>query len=86
MLCWATHLSAGENNMPLTISEAKAKHAEHLLALPGVVSVGIGKNANGRPAIIVGLDKARPETESQIPDSLESYPVVTEVVGTIKAR
>jgi hypothetical protein len=86
MLCWTTHLTAGEHNMPLTITEAKAKHADHLLALPGVVSVGIGKNANGQPAIIVGLDKARPDTESQIPDSLESYPVVIEVVGTIKAR
>ncbi|KPJ89889.1 MAG: hypothetical protein AMJ53_15335 [Gammaproteobacteria bacterium SG8_11] len=72
--------------MPLSISEAKAKHVERLLALPGVVSVGIGKDANGHPAIIVGLDKARPKTESQIPGTLEDFPVVIEIVGTIRAQ
>ncbi|MCG6968398.1 MAG: hypothetical protein LJE85_01395 [Gammaproteobacteria bacterium] len=72
--------------MPLNISEAKAKHADRLLALPGVVSVGIGKDADGQPAIIVGLDKARPTTESEIPATLDNYPVVVNVVGTIKAR
>jgi hypothetical protein len=86
LLCAAPNLTAGDDHMPLTISEVKAQHADALMALPGVVSVGIGKDANGHPAIIVGLDKTRPATESQIPDRLESYPVVIEVVGTIKAR
>jgi hypothetical protein len=57
-----------------------------LLALPGVVSVGIGKDANGNPAIIVGLDKPRPTTESQIPNTLEDFAVVTKIAGTIKAQ
>ena len=72
--------------MPMSISEAKAKHAESLLALPGVVSVGIGKDANGNQAIIVGLDKARPETESKIPGTLEDFTVVVKIAGTIKAQ
>ena len=72
--------------MPLTISEVKTKHAERLMALPGVVSVGIGKNASGDPAIIVGLDKQRPQTESQIPDTLDDFPVVIQISGKIKAQ
>jgi len=72
--------------MPLSISEAKAKHAERLLALSGVVSVGIGKDANGNPAIIVGLDKARPDTQAHIPDTLENFAVVIKIVGSIKAQ
>jgi len=72
--------------MPLSIHDAKAKHTERLLGLTGVVSVGIGKDANGNPAIIIGLDKSRPTTESQIPATLEEYPVVIKIVGTIKAQ
>ena len=72
--------------MPLSIHDAKAKHSERLLELPGVISVGIGKDANGNPAIIVGLDKSRPTTESQIPGTLEQYPVVIKIVGSIKAQ
>lgn len=72
--------------MPLSITDAKAKHVERLLALPGVVSVGIGKDVNGNAAIIVGLDKSRPKTESQIPATLEDFPVVIKIVGTMRAQ
>jgi hypothetical protein len=78
--------ATGEDNMPLTIYEVKAKHAQRLLALPGVVSIGIGKDANGNSAIIVGLDKPRPTTESQIPDTLEDFTVVIKIAGTIRAQ
>lgn len=72
--------------MPLSIYEAKEKYSESLFALQGVVSVGIGKDAHGNLAIIVGLDKSRPKTESQIPVTLEDFPVVIQVIGSIKAR
>ena len=69
-----------------SIHEVKAKHTEQLLALPGVVSVGVGKDANGNPAIIVGLDQSRPKTEAQIPETLESFSVVIQIVGKITAQ
>jgi hypothetical protein len=50
-----------------------------------VVSVGIGRDKDGNPAIIVGLDGSHPEIEAQLPGSLENYPVLVEVVGPIKA-
>ncbi|WP_455212694.1 hypothetical protein [Kaarinaea lacus] len=36
-------------------------------ALPGVVTVGIGKDTNGNPAIVTSLDQARPITQFQAP-------------------
>jgi len=72
--------------MALTIQEAKARHAQRLLALPGVVSVGVGRDAEGREAIVVGLDRARPETQSRLPTQLEGYRVRVEVIGPVKAQ
>jgi hypothetical protein len=72
--------------MSPSIQEVKKKHEVGLLALPGVVSVGIGRDKDGNPAIIVGLDDTRPETNAQLPRSLEDYPVLTRVVGPIKAQ
>jgi hypothetical protein len=47
--------------------------------------VGIGRDDNGSPAIMVGLVRPNPETESQLPDQLEGYPVDVRIVGQIKA-
>jgi hypothetical protein len=71
--------------MPLSIQEAKAKHAEGLLEMPGVVSVGVGLDPEGRPAILVGLDGPCPETCAALPDSLEGYPLRTRVTGPAEA-
>ena len=73
-------------DMPITIEEAKARHADSLLALPGVVSVGIGRDGAGNPAIIIGLDRARQPGDSLLPSSLEGHPVVVQVIGEIRGR
>ena len=72
--------------MSPTIQDVKAKHVEGLMAMPGVVSVGIGKNPDGQLVIVVGLDGPRPETVDQLPKVLEGYPVRVEVIGPVKAR
>jgi len=79
-------LSADGDRMPLTIEQVKAAHEHELLAQPGVVSVGIGRDDQGRPAIVVGMDKPRPQTQAALPRVLEGYTVRTEIVGTIRAR
>lgn len=71
--------------MSETILEVKKKHESFLLSLPGVVSVGIGQDPDGKPLIVVGLDKPRPKTEKKLPRELESFPVQVKVVGPIKA-
>lgn len=70
--------------MTCSIEEAKAKHASELLELPGVVSVGIGLDECGRPAIIVGLDTPRPEIQARLPRTLEGHPVVASVSGRLR--
>ena len=72
--------------MSHSIKEVKAMHEARLMALPGVVSVGIGRAKDGSSAIIVGLDAPHPKIEPQIPQSLEDYPVIVQVVGPIKAQ
>lgn len=72
--------------MPLSIREVKKKHEARLLAMSGVVSVGIGRDEAGNLAIIVGLDRPRPETVVQLPQFLDDYPVLTQVIGTIRSQ
>ncbi len=80
-------IAMSENSkMPNSIKDVKTQHEERLLQLPGVVSVGIGQDENGKQAIIVGLERPDPETESQLPTLLEGYPVVVRFVGRIKAQ
>jgi hypothetical protein len=69
-----------------TLREVKNKHKARLLALPGVVSIGIGQKKDGKLAIIVGLDGPRPDTVAQIPRLLEDYPVSVQIIGSIKAQ
>lgn len=72
--------------MPPTIQEVKARHALRLLTLPGVVSVGIGRDADGHEVIVIGLDRPRPETQAHLPTQLDMYPVRVEIIGTVRAQ
>jgi len=75
-----------DQKMSPTIQEVKAKYTDHLLAMPGVVSVGIGRNPDGTLVIIVGLDGPRPDTVRQLPKELEGFPVRAEVTGPVRAQ
>ncbi len=72
--------------MPLSVQEAKARNEEPLLAIPGVVSVGIGKDDAGRPTIIVGLASDDPLIVSGIPSEADGFPVVAQVTGPLHPR
>lgn len=80
----AATAAAGENVMQPSIQEIKQQHQARLLALPGVVSVGIGQDSKGKPAIVIGLDKVRTETEAEIHKTLGNTHVIVQIVGTIK--
>ena len=71
--------------MKPTIQDVKNKHAARLLALPGVVSVGIGRDAGGNPVLVIGLQDSRPETLAAVPDDLEGFSVQKQVTGPIRA-
>ncbi len=68
-----------------SIQDVKNKHAARLLALPGVVSVGIGRDDGGNPVLVIGLQDSRPETLAAVPDDLEGFSVQKQVTGPIRA-
>jgi len=76
----------GDSKMSSSIKDVKTRHVAQLLKMPGVVSVGIGRDENGKPAIIIGLEGPDPETESRLPAKLEGYPLRVQTVGKISAQ
>ena len=75
-----------DDNMTNAINDIKRQNEAQLMALPGVVSVGVGRAPDGKPAIIVGLRSADPAVVQQVPNEIKGYPVIVQTVGTIKAR
>lgn len=59
----------------MTIQEAKRMHEDALMAIPGVVTVGIGLTVGREPAIMVGVDDLRASSAGQVPKVLEGHPV-----------
>lgn len=66
------------------IREVKAANEARLMALPGVVSVGVGRTPGGEDVIVVCLDRARPGTVAALPKALSGYPVRIEITGPVK--
>lgn len=60
------------------------KHKSRLMAIRGVVGVGIGKY-EGKPCIKVYIAKKTDKLLGQIPSNLEGYRVGTEETGEIHA-
>jgi hypothetical protein len=85
-LAFAAVTAFGRGEMPPTIQEVKARHEARLMAQPGVVAVGIGRDADGRQAIIVSLDRERPEVRANTPQELEGYAVRVHVIGPVRAE
>lgn len=73
-------------NMRNSIQKVKARHEKRLMALKGVVSVGIGQDANNEPAIIVGIDTQDLKTVKKIPKELDGYKLHVNLIGRVKAQ
>ena len=67
------------------IRDIKQKYEAKLLALPDAVSVGIGLDDQGEPAIVVGLRTEQSESRQKGPSNLEGYQVIYKTTGDIKA-
>jgi len=78
--------ACGRENMPPSIQETKARHEARLMAHPGVVSVGIGRDADGTEVIVVGLDRERPEARAALPRELDGYRVRVQIIGSVRAQ
>jgi len=67
------------------IAAVKDRHETELMAVPGVVGVGIGEQ-DGSEVIVVFVEKKDAATESRIPKTLEGYSLRVEVTGPITAQ
>jgi hypothetical protein len=85
-LAFAAATAFGRGEMPPSIQEVKARHEAQLMARPGVVAVGIGSGPDGKPAIIVSLDRERPEVRASVPAEIEGYAVRVQVIGPVRAQ
>jgi hypothetical protein len=70
----------------VSIQEAKAQHEARLLAVPGVVSVGIGRDASDRLVLVVGIRERAATALEQIPAELDGHPVVVRPMGSVRAQ
>lgn len=72
--------------MSLSIQESRDLHQSSLMAIPGVVSVGIGRDEHGKSIIIVGVKADDPDITSSLPRELDGYTVRYQVLGSIKIQ
>ena len=85
-VAFATGAVFGRGEMPPTIQEVKARHEARLMAQPGVVAIGIGRDTDGAEIIVVNLDRERPEVRAQVPQTLDGYAVRVQVIGPMRAQ
>jgi hypothetical protein len=80
--CQATDMSTMEKS----IKDIKAEHESQLMAMPGVVSVGLGQDTAGDPVIIIGVESVEHSRALALPRELQEYPVKIQVIGTISTQ
>ena len=78
--------AADMNNMGKSIEDIKAEHESQLMAMQGVVSVGLGQDTAGNTVIVIGVESEEYSSSLILPQELHSYPVSFQVMGTIKAQ
>lgn len=78
--------AADTDKVEKSIKDVKAEYESQLMAMPGVVSVGLGRDAAGDPVIVIGVETEEDTQTLVLPQELQSYPVVVQVTGTIRAQ
>lgn len=68
------------------VEEVLTRHAGSLMRLKGVMSVGVGRTSDGRPAIFLGVDNPQAASVGDLPSSVEGVPVVHRQIGRPEAR
>jgi hypothetical protein len=67
------------------VREVLKRHADDLMAVPGVVGIGVGES-QGMPCILVFVVEKNAEVLRQIPNTLEGYLIQVEESGDFRAR
>jgi hypothetical protein len=64
--------------------DVRGRHESRLMAIPGVVGVGVSRSRVGEPALVVYVRDA--SVRRHVPTSVDGVPVETRVTGEIDAR
>lgn len=76
---WFDRLLAGPRPGETGRQSAEAiltKHAGRLMRIRGVMSIGIGRDDDGRTAILVGVTSDAPDAVGELPEALEGVKVI----------
>lgn len=74
-----------QEKQALTIEQVKTRYEADLMAIDGVIGVGISRYGEEKePFIKVYLEKDSPELRKKIPNWLKGFKVNIEVIGSIK--
>jgi hypothetical protein len=69
-----------------SLMDIKAQVQDSILATPGVVAIGVGRNAaNDGYAFIVSVEAMTPALRRAIPHRVQGVPVITRVTGAMRA-
>jgi len=77
--------SQGASDAAAGIAAVRDRHEAELMAVPGVVGVGIGER-HGREVIVVYVEKKDAKMEHEIPQTLETYRLQIEVTGPVTVQ
>ena len=73
-----------EESTESRILQIKRDHEQRLLALPGIVGVGVGRTELGEDALMVYLENI--EAAANLPKYIDGIAVVWEVTGPIELQ
>lgn len=69
----------------MRVREVLKRHTTELMAIPGVVGIGVGVS-QGMPCILVFVLKKNATLLKKIPNTLEGYKIQVEESGGFRAR
>jgi hypothetical protein len=67
------------------LAQVLAAHTPELMKLSGVVGTAESRTDDGRPCVLVLVERMTPELKRDIPKSLEGWPVRVETSGPLRA-
>ena len=62
------------------------RNAESFMRMKGVLSVGVGRTSDGRPAVVLGLADPMAASVRDLPTEVEGVPVIHREIGRPEAR
>jgi hypothetical protein len=66
------------------LREVKRRHSMELLGQPGVVGVGIERDAGGEFSLAVHLASDDPDVRKRLPQDLEGHPIRFVITGRFR--